>query len=188
MMAYPDYLVQRAIELSSGRSAGEVLKVLTKEFPEDDMPDARTIRRWRKTSVNHSVTNKEHLEQLIDIVNILLADDLDSTMYKGDVIVSDEKKEAQYIITDRNGTEELSKDDISAELEYNTESACRKYSDWFFYSCFLIHIVNDSPEEYKAKNYWEFLREQPYKLIETLRLLAERKTFKGTCPVCKEWQ
>lgn len=27
----------------------------------------------------------------------------------------------------------------------------------------------------------------PYKLINILRRLAARKTFKGTCPVCKDW-
>ncbi len=167
-MAYSEDLIQRAIELSPGRSAGEVLKALKREFPDDNLPDERTIRRWRRTSESHFVTTKEHQVQLADIVDMLLADIPDSVIHESNDIV------------------ELSKDNIVGILEYNSDSICSKYTDWFFYSCFFIHIVNDFPKDKRARNYWEFVHQQPYQIIEVLRMLAERKTFKGTCPVCKD--
>jgi hypothetical protein len=44
------------------------------------------------------------------------------------------------------------------------------------------------PEELKTKGFWDIVKEQPYELIEILITLTERKTFKGTCPVCRDWQ
>jgi hypothetical protein len=169
-MAFSEQMKQRVIELSPGRSSGEVLRVLNREFPEEDLPDERTIRRWRSTDSSNAVTNQGHQEQLADIVDMLLVDIPDG------------------IVCEENATnDELSNTDIEGILEYNTESVCNKYSDWFFYSCFLIHVVNDFPKKYRASNFWEFFHEQPLQLIETLRLLAERKTFNGTCPMCKDW-
>ena len=169
-MAFSEQLKQRAIELSLGRSAGEVLRVLNREFSQEDLPDERTVRRWWKTSVVHSVTNIEHQEQLADIVDILLTDLPDSTVYESNDV-----------------TEELSRDDVVGILEHTFESACRKYSDWFFYSCFYTHLVHDFPNDYRARSYWEFVYEKPHQLIGVLRKLAASKTFKGTCPVCKDW-
>jgi len=169
-MAYSEEIKQRVIELSPGRSAGEILRVLNREFKDDDLPDERTIRRWRKTSTSHSVTNKEHQEQLADIVDMLLDDIPDSIVYENDDVA-----------------EELSKDDIVGILDYNSESVCSKYSTWFFYSSFCIHIANDFPKEYRARNYWGLLNEQPSQLIDILKMIKARKTFNGTCPICKDW-
>jgi len=44
---YPEQLKQQAVKLCDGRSAGQVLKALQKEFPNEEMPTERTIRRWR---------------------------------------------------------------------------------------------------------------------------------------------
>ena len=37
-------------------------------------------------------------------------------------------------------------------------------------------------------DFYELLRQSPGKLVNAIRVLAQRKTFKGTCPVCEEWQ
>jgi transcriptional regulator with XRE-family HTH domain len=82
----------------------------------------------------------------------------------------------------------LSQDDLSGYLEQNLISAYHDYTEWFFKTCFLPHLYAEWPKELKNKDYYIMAEEQPYELIDTLRLLAERKTFKGTCPVCKDWE
>ncbi len=57
----------------------------------------------------------------------------------------------------------------------------------FFRDYFVPHLKSELPEELKTELFYIVVEKQPYLLIETLRLLAARKTFKGTCPVCKDW-
>jgi DNA-binding transcriptional regulator GbsR (MarR family) len=46
---YPYEIRRKAIELSKTRSAGQTLKALKRlpEFENEDMPDTRTISRWK---------------------------------------------------------------------------------------------------------------------------------------------
>jgi hypothetical protein len=42
--------------------------------------------------------------------------------------------------------------------------------------------------EIKTKELNKVVAENPYELIEILRILIQKRVFdKGTCPVCKEW-
>ena len=47
---YPEQIIQKAIELGKGRSARETLKALRrqKDLENEDMPNERTINRWKK--------------------------------------------------------------------------------------------------------------------------------------------
>ena len=56
--------------------------------------------------------------------------------------------------------------------------------DW---DCLLSHLQAECPEV-EAKGFEQAVRETPYEVIDALRLMARRKTLKGTCPVCEEWQ
>ena len=47
----------------------------------------------------------------------------------------------------------------------------------------MPHFESENPE-FESKGFIELIEEQEYTVIETLRLLASRKTFKGTCPGC----
>lgn len=195
-MAYPEYLVQRAIELGSGRSASEVLRVLGREFPDDYLPDERTIRRWLKNKPAAVVSNeqrtpsgdprdwREHNTKLAGVADSLLANDLKRVMKwvtpTGDI---------EYHLFDESEmhlVERLAEDDLSGQLEQNLHTVYRDYTEWFYQNCFIPHLFAEWSEAGQTKMSKALLYEQPYLLIETLRLLAERKTFKGTCPVCKD--
>lgn len=197
-MAYPEHLIQRAIELSPGRSAGEVLRVLQREFPNDYLPDERTVRRWLKDKPAASASNEqktpspvpgnwgEHNAKLAGVADSLLANDLKRVMKwvspVGDI---------EYHLFDESETylqERLTEDELSGQLEQNVPTVHRDYTEWFYQNCFIPHLFAEWSEDVQTKMSKALLYEQPYLLIETLRLLAERKTFKGTCPVCKDWQ
>jgi hypothetical protein len=53
-------------------------------------------------------------------------------------------------------------------------------------SCFVPHLVAEYPE-IKATGFEEFFVQESLKLINILKLLLRRKTYKGTCPICMDW-
>lgn len=197
-MAYPEYLIQRAIELSPGRSAGEVIRALKKEFQDDDLPDERTIRRWRKATpainVGEEQENippsvpenlKEHNAKLVGVTDRLLDNDLNRVMKwitsTGDIEYHLFDESEEHLV------HRLTEDDLAGQFEQNIILAYQDYTDWFFKTCFLPHLYAEWSEELKKKGFYIIAEEQPYQLIETLRLLVERKTFRGNCPVCEDW-
>ena len=205
-MAYPEHIIRRALELKRGRcSAGTVLRQLEKEFPgEVTSLNVRTILRWEKTKPvalaespppagkeeRHIAPSfheiwKEHNAKLAGVADRLLANDLKRVMKwvepTGDI---------EYHLFDESETyllERLTEDELSGQFEQNIDLAYQDYTEWFFKECFLPHLYAEWSEELKNKGFYIAAEEQPYQLIETLRLLAERKTFKGTCPVCEDW-
>jgi hypothetical protein len=43
--------------------------------------------------------------------------------------------------------------------------------------------------EYLSGNgLFAFIEARPIEVINIIRTLAARRTFKGTCPMCKDWQ
>ncbi|MFC1912598.1 hypothetical protein ACFLX7_00125 [Chloroflexota bacterium] len=196
-MAIPDKIKQRAIELSNeGRSAGKVLEALGREFKDEILPDERTIRRWRKAQPAIPVKKeqetlpssvhenwKEHFAKLADVAISLLANDLET------VLERQIENQVDYTVTGEGGLYyTIDRDDLSKQLEDNLISTFDKYQDWFIKTCFNPHLEAELPEEVRAEGLWDgVIYEKPYELIDTLRILIARKTFKGTCPVCKDW-
>lgn len=197
-MAFSEQVRQRAIELNRGRSPREVRRWLDREFPDElSLPDERTIRRWRATeSTTHAVQEqsqipssvpanwKEHNEKLAGVADRLLANDLKRVMKW----VASTGQIEYHLFDDEEILHRLTEDDLAGQFEQNIILTFHDYTEWFYANCFLPHLYAEWPEELKNKGLSIVAEEQPYQLIETLRLLAERKTFKGTCPVCKEWQ
>ncbi len=204
-MGYPEHIIRRAIELKEGRSAGAVLRILEKEFPEEVASlNVRTILRWEKTKLEAPVEPsvnidkeqrdmpssfhenwKEHNAKLADVADRLLDNDLKRVMKW-----VNPTGQVEYHLFDESEVhllERLTDDDLAGQLEQNITLAYQAYTEWFFKDCFLPHLYAEWPEELKDKGFYIVAEEQPYQLIDTLRLLAERKTFKGTCPVCKDW-
>ena len=196
-MAYPEAIKRRALELSKGRSAAHVLKILEQEFKEQYMPDERTIRRWRKEKPMAPEAQKrielewllmesmkEHFEHLTDVARTLLANGLDTVEPKRSK--GDEFEPAEYIVWDgyfEKAT--VNQDQLSDMLDDNIPLAASKHG--LDFDCFLSHLEVEY-SDIESKGLWKVIRENPYELIETLRVLARRKTFKGTCPVCENWQ
>ena len=202
-MAYPEHIKRRAIELSEGRSDGAILRLLEREFPEEVVSlNVRTISRWRRhkseilAQASGHITGEqgigspeswqEHRARLAGVADKLLANDLKRVIRSveptGDI---------KYLLYDESETdirERLTDDDLSVRLEENLLTVYRDYTDWFYKNCFIPHLFAEWSEDVQTKMSRALLYDEPYLLIETLRLLAERKTFKGSCPVCKDWQ
>lgn len=193
-MAFPNKIKQRAIELSNeGYSARNLLEVLIKEFKDEIPipPDERTIRRWRKEEQPRILPSvpenwEEHNAKLLGVAGRLLDNDLKRMMKW-----LNQKGEIEYPIYDEDETQpfqKLTADELVCQFEQNTILAYNEFTEWFFNTCFLPHLYAEWPKEFKNKGFYRFSEDQPYQLIEILRVLTERKTFKGTCPVCKDWQ
>ncbi len=51
---------------------------------------------------------------------------------------------------------------------------------------FLAHLRADY-HELESKDIVTVITDNPYELVEALRVLIRRRTLTGTCPVCKDW-
>jgi hypothetical protein len=85
-----------------------------------------------------------------------------------------------------SGYDELTKEQLASHLNSNM-AAISKDRDWFFRHCFIPHLKSELSKELNTEPFFKVVEEQPYELIEILRVLEARKMFKGTCPVCKDW-
>lgn len=207
-MTYPEHIKKRAIELKEGLSARKVVEALGTEFPgEAYLPFERTIRRWHKDKpaifigseqkTPSSVTGnwRDHYGQLTAVADGLLANGLRSVLERRSGRSSEDRNESyqvDYILDNRSGVgdpEVLTKEQLSDRLELNRRFVVAKHTRWFVYVCFLPHLEAELPDDVKAEGFWVgIIEEKPYELIHTLRVLAAKGIFKGTCPVCEGWQ
>jgi hypothetical protein len=51
---------------------------------------------------------------------------------------------------------------------------------------FLSHLETEIPEV-KSKGIWKAIEENPVEFFDTIKLLADKRTFRGTCAICKDW-
>jgi len=137
--------------------------------------------------VDHAIVRQraEHDAKLVGVAERLLDNDLQRVMKW-----VNRKGQTEYHLFDESEEHiiaRLTDDDLTGRLEENLLAVYRDYTEWFYENCFIPHLFAEWSEDVKTKMSKALLYEHPYELIETLRLLAERKTFKGTCPVCKDW-
>jgi len=138
---------------------------------------------------------QEHFTKLAGISTSLLANDLHRVIEGGTYTRANasgeptEPRQVEYtLVSGSDGAPyKLTHEQLSNQLMANIELTVHGYTNLFFCSCFLPHLMSELSVDARTTDFWVMAREQPYQLIETLRLLAERKTFKGTCPVCKDW-
>ncbi len=130
---------------------------------------------------------KDHFNDLIRIVEVLLAKDLDCVS----VNPYPESDDDTYIAWSRDGgTGSLSKESQALLLGDNLEDVMSEYNEWE-HGWFASHLQADVKAEYPEvgnKEFADLCTDNPYEVIETLKLLRARKTFRGKCPVCKAWQ
>jgi hypothetical protein len=97
--------------------------------------------------------------------------------------------EVKYLLPNANaasGYDELTKEQLAVHLNNNI-AAILKDKDWFFRHSFVSHLKSELPTELTIEPFFKVVEGQPYQLIESLRVLAARGIFKGTCPVCRDW-
>jgi len=130
---------------------------------------------------------EDHFADLANIAKGLLTNGLSNVSLPG--WTTNRSSHVKYLILNLNsdsGYDEITKEQLESQLN-NNMAAILKDKDWFFRYCFTPHLKSELPEELKAESFFKIIEEQPYQLIESLRILAERKTFSGTCPVCEGW-
>jgi hypothetical protein len=134
-----------------------------------------------------SKRKEEHFLHLAKIAEELSAGNLNTvttSLKQGDNL-----GEPEYAIQDGGWDSPpypITKEQLSSILRRNIEVVCYQYTERVFYEHFLPHLHAEIPD-IESKAFWDIAQEKPYELIKTLILLSQRKTFKGTCPVCKDW-
>jgi excisionase family DNA binding protein len=118
---------------------------------------------------------QEHYSRMVDIAEMLLENDVGKVMITGD------GDESFPILSPETGYLVITKDDLTAKIEGNIDRIVKTYSSWDMFDCFFKHLMAEFPP---GQDYYELLNEYPGRLVNTFRILAARKTFKGTCPVC----
>lgn len=187
---YPEEIKRKAWELLQKRSAASTLKELDKLFPDQHMPDERTLRRWRHidpellgiqpeaASDEISARRKEqHFDYIAEIARLLLDGGLDK--------ITDTVPAKEYTIWQEDYTlETLTHDKLIVMLEGNLDIAVQRYGQWQVFDCLMAHAEAEYPENLDLYN---LLTERPLEYIAILRTLALKKIFKGTCPICEDW-
>lgn len=186
-MAFPEQIKKKTIELRVGRSAGAILQALVRAFPDEDLPDERTIRRWIKTKSQATLISEKlesHFQYIAKVAQALLGNDLDTVMK--DTILGDGTTIDKYrIINSKTGKEVLiTHEELVKLLKHNANSVPFPVDSDDF-ECFINHFAAEYPE-IDSIGWDNLIEENPYRLIEILRGLANKKTFKGKCPICRD--
>ncbi len=183
-MAYSEEYKKRALELGAARPVSEVLEALAREFPDTAPPGEATLRRWLAAggrspggqSGAASPSLKQHLARLAKINKVLLGDDIDTA-----VIIGDGHPDDVYgVVSKEFGYYEVTYRQLVNKIAANIEKARKTYGAEF--DGFVSHLMAEYPpgEDFNA-----LVQFKPGKLIKTLKEMAERKTFKGSCQLCR---
>jgi hypothetical protein len=80
----------------------------------------------------------------------------------------------------------IPQEELGSVLEKNFSAACIRFSEDEVHGSFIPHVEAEFPE-IVSDGFTDYLECKPLKLIETLKLLIRRKTFKGTCHIWIDW-
>jgi transcriptional regulator with XRE-family HTH domain len=120
---------------------------------------------------------EEHFTRLSKMIDTILDGGLDR--------ISNSSLTGQHEILEAGySVRTLSQDQLIAILEENLHNAYQQYSDSQVDCQLFAHIAVEYP---KFKDIYGFINENPLEVVDILRTLAQMKTFKDTCPVCKDW-
>lgn len=124
---------------------------------------------------------EEHFDRLANMVNILLENGLEA-ITKNDPSVS----AFPYTLWSGQSGMAIPHELLSSYLQKNIDQLFLEYIDSDLQN-FMCHLEAEYTE-IKSKGLRKVVAENPYELIEILRVLVRRGTFnKGTCPVCEDW-
>jgi hypothetical protein len=80
--------------------------------------------------------------------------------------------------------EQYTQKQLVDQLGNNYDRTCREFGKTDVKEFFIPHLMAENP---KIKDIISGIKDSSLELIGTLNLLSQRKTFKGTCPICKDW-
>ena len=131
------------------------------------------------TTIKQQLTQK--VNHLADIASFLLSGSLEKLLPDQ---TTDEVSDTYTIYGDEE--EEINRRELASRLDRNIENVIHHYGPSDFLDNFLLHLQAECLDIKHGK--WdEVVSSNPYILVEAIRILSQRKTFKGTCPVCKDW-
>lgn len=118
---------------------------------------------------------EQHNDELAKIANSFLEGDLARIPYDA----TDKNQEYEL-----DTGESLTRKELIARLSNNVFRACDKYKRYRVMDLLAAHLES---EYLSGNDLFAFIEARPVEFVNIIRTLAARKTFKGTCPVCKEW-
>ncbi|MFC1932437.1 hypothetical protein ACFLXU_02240 [Chloroflexota bacterium] len=119
---------------------------------------------------------------MTDIAKLLLEDDVGKVLTVARE--ADTPERVYDVVSDSSDIIEFTHNQLVGKIEGNIDYVVGRYSIWHMMDCFAAHLEAEYPE---SEDFYTFLYTQTSTLINALRSMTERKTFKGTCRVCKDW-
>jgi hypothetical protein len=191
-MAYSKERKSRALELWEQHRAMKHVKMLyEREYPGEPVPDERTIRRWRDALPTPMISREElknpillagleqHMRDLTQVAKMLLANNLDGLeafeLYG---------EKCYGWIRGKDKYELISEESVTDILWDNLAKATEHFKPSPMPEMFMHHFSYETPPQARMM---DMLKKEPLELIQILRLLVQRRTFKGTCDICKGW-
>ena len=137
-----------------------------------------------------SKQQEEHQTQLSEISAMLLQSNLNTVEECSSTGVYGLRKNGmfryRYQIKDANNQKiQLSRYQLFNMFRKNVETACRKYTQFVFYECYIPHLKNEIPE-IEEEGFWPQVERQPYEVITAIKDLAKLETLSGVCPLCND--
>jgi hypothetical protein len=119
---------------------------------------------------------EEHFNHLAEIVDSMAPD-------KTTVI---EVAGSGCVITESNGKRlKLTHEQLASSIKGFLEEAAKQYGHTDVYEYLLPHLEAEAAET-EGKELNSFIKENPLEFYKTLRFLADKRIFKGECPVCRK--
>jgi hypothetical protein len=153
--------------------------------------DKRFVRECRKELEVALEVAQEHLKKKVDPILVKrreehfdhLADILKSIIPEKNTTI--EAVGSGYIITEVNGKQsKLTKEQLAYSVKVFLQDATKQYGHADVYEYLLPHL---EAEVVEGKELNAFMIENPLKFYKTLRFLADKRIFKGKCPMCGDW-
>lgn len=117
----------------------------------------------------------EHFNHLAAIVSSMIPD-------KTTII---ETIGSEYVIKISDGKQiKVTKEQLANSVKVFLEDAAKRYGHTDVYEYLLPHLEAEIAET-EGKELNTFIKENPLKFYETLRFLADKRIFKGECPICR---
>jgi len=154
----------------------------------------RVLQEQLQKETNPVVAKRreDHFDHLAGIAKaILTVEDYLEDMFENP------EPTTEYVFRTGDGNYPASREELTSSLQNNigiirgevpTESGWDENKECaeFDIDCLIDHLKVECPEV-ASKGFYQAVEENPYEVIDKLRVLSRRKTFGGTCPVCQDW-
>ena len=93
---------------------------------------------------------------------------------------------SEYVMTEANGKQsKVTSQMLASSVELFLQDAARQYGYADVYEYLLPHLEAEIAEA-EGKRFDAFIREDPLKFYKTIRLLGDKRIFKGKCRFCSD--